>query len=183
MPPRKEKPCTQRTKRANWLIIHKGGSTLFAEEINEAMQMSLVKECHSIIQDDFVYTLVHLCDQKRANTLGHVATTMLLPEFHAVSFTNSNAAFETPVIKTMARCFQEQDRTLVSSWKKNVRPKPGFFFHSLLTKHSAPTTDNRTWGEKRKKLLARITELEIERDEYKKKAEELAAAAADRMIN
>ena len=32
-------------------------------------------------------------------------------------------------------------------------------------------------------MVTRITELEIERDEYKKKAEELAAAAADKMIN
>ena len=182
--PHRPYPATSaNTKRANWLISHDGYCALSANQINDAMEMSLVKECHSLVQDGTVYTLVHLCDQKRVATLNDISVVMGLAEYKARSFTNAKAAFKEEAVYKIVRFFAEKDEALHSTWKRNCAPKPGFFFHALLTKYNEPIREKKTWPDQRKYMTIRMEELQRERDEYKRKFEELAATIADRMLD
>ena len=183
MPQRPYPATSANTKRANWLITHDGHCALFADQINDAMEMSLVKECHSLVQDGTVYTLIHLCDQKRVATLNDIAVVMGLAEYKARSFTNAKAAFKEEAVFKIVRGFAEKDGTLHSTWKRNCMTKPGFFFHALLTKYNEPIREKRSWPDQRKYMTIRMEELQRERDEYKRKFDELAATIADRMLD
>ena len=174
MPPPRKTPSIQTSNRQNWLLVHTGLTTITTDQLNEAMGIPIVHQCHSMLLEGFVFSLITLVQQKRDTVLEKVGKTMQLENFRVVSFADYQTAFDQPAMQTLMQRFKNKSM-IVSTWIKDAEQVPSFFLRKLLKKYETKTKDKSYgWAMQRLDLVERVDKLEKERDEYRAKYEQMA---------
>jgi DNA repair exonuclease SbcCD ATPase subunit len=162
-----------RTKRSNWLLVHRGDNMLRVADVNAHCESPLVQECHSMVFGGKVFTFLHTVLQVHESSIRIAAKkTLEEAQFEVMSFKNARCAFQYQELRDMALHFKNKSRELVSTWQKGS--SAGFFFGSLVKKLDPALKCSVSWADKRNELESRIQELESERNFYKQKYEALA---------